>query len=130
MRLYPSNLTNSQWQVIKNIVDDGRRRKHSLLDAMNAILYITKSGCQWRILPLHYPLWKSVYYYFDKWRKNGMLTTIHDFLVKSIRVKSNHNPEPSLGIVDSQTTKASNMCQGNVAYDGGKRLKAVKDISW
>jgi putative transposase len=93
---------------------------------MNAILYITKSGCQWRTLPLHYPPWKSVYYYFDKWRKNDMLTAIHDFLVKSIRVKSNRNPEPSLGIVDSQTAKASNMCQGSVGYDGGKKIKGRK----
>ncbi len=55
MRHYPSDLTNSQWQVIKNLVDDGRKRKYSMLDVMNATLYITKSGCQWRMLPLHYP---------------------------------------------------------------------------
>lgn len=55
-----------------------------------------------------------------------MLTAIHDFLVKSIRVKSNRNPEPSLGIVDSQTAKASNMCQGSVGYDGGKKIKGRK----
>ena len=84
MRRYPSDLTNSQWQVIKNLIEDGRKRKYSLQDSMNAILYLTKSGCQWRMLPIHYPPWKSVYYYFNKWNKNGMLKAIHDFLVKCI----------------------------------------------
>lgn len=126
MRHYPSDLTNSQWQVIKNLIDNGRKRKYSLLDIMNAILYITKSGCQWRMLPFQYPPWKSVYYYFTSWNKNGILTKIHDYLVKDIRVKSGRNPEPSVGIVDSQTVKASNICQEDIGYDGGKKIKGRK----
>ena len=126
MRRYPSDLTNSRWQFIKNIVDNGRKRKYSIREIMNAILYLTKTGCQWRMLPLHYPPWKSVYYYFNKWTKNGVLTTLHDFLVKNIRIKAGRNPEPSVGIIDSQTAKASNLCQGNVGYDGGKKTKGRK----
>jgi putative transposase len=126
MRQYPSDLTNSQWQVIKILIDNGRKRKYSIREIMNAILYITKSGCQWRMLPLHYPPWKSVYYYFHKWSTNGLLTTIHDYLVKDIRIKSGREPEPSVGIIDSQTTKASNMCQDDVGYDGGKKIKGRK----
>lgn len=126
MRHYPSDLTNSRWQVIKNLVDDGRKRKYSMLDILNAILYLTKTGCQWRMLPIDYPPWKSVYYYFSKWSKQGLLADIHDHLVRDIRIRSGRNAEPSLGIVDSQTTKASNMCQGDIGYDGGKKIKGRK----
>ena len=83
---------------------------------MNAILYITKSGCQWRMLSLHYPPWKSVYYYFHKWSTNGLLTTIHDYLVKDMRTKSGREPELTVGIIDSQTAKSSNMCQDDVGF--------------
>jgi len=126
MRLYPSDMTNSKWQVIKYLLDDGRKRKYSMFNVMNAILYITKSGCQWRMLPNDYPPWKSVYYYFHKWRNNGLLSKVNDYLVRDIRAKSGRNPEPSVGIVDSQTAKASNMCQGDIGYDGGKKIKGRK----
>jgi putative transposase len=72
MKNYPSDLIESQWQVMENIVDPNqRKRKYLLHEIMNALLYITKSGIQWRMLPKEYAPWESVYYYFRKWKRMG-----------------------------------------------------------
>ena len=126
MRHYPSDLTNSQWQVIKSLIDNGRKRKYSIRKVMNANLYVTKSGYQWQMLPEQYLPWQSVYYYFYKWSIKGLLSVLHDTLVKFIRVKSGKNQEPSVGIVDSQTIKTINICQDEIGYDGGKKIKGRK----
>ena len=63
---YPSDLTHSQWQVIKELVDTGRKRKHDLRSVFNAVLYVVKTGCQWRMLPHDYAKWQVVYYYFSQ----------------------------------------------------------------
>ena len=87
MKKYPSDLTDNQWQVIKDLLENGRRRRHELREIMNGILYITKSGCQWRMLPKEYAPWQTVYYYFRLWKFNGVLKEIHDFLVHKVRLK-------------------------------------------
>ena len=62
---YPTNLTDKQWQFIVNFLDDKKRkRKHSLRDIMNAIFYLLKTGCQWRMLPSDFAPWNTVYYLF------------------------------------------------------------------
>ena len=126
MRNYQSDLTDSQWQVIENLVNNGRKRKYSMRSVTDALLYITKSGCQWRMLPKSYPPWESVYYYFRKWKSYGVIEEIHDFLVSKVRRKSNKASEPSVGIIDSQSVKAINVCQGDIGYDGGKKTKGRK----
>ena len=127
MKIYPSDMTESQWQVINKIVDPNqRKRKYSLQGIINALLYITKSGVQWRMLPKDFAPWESVYYYFRKWTGDGMIEEIHDMLTEKVRVGAGKNPAPSVGIVDSQTVKACNLCQGEVGYDGGKKIKGRK----
>jgi putative transposase len=127
MKTYPSDVTESQWQGIENILDsDKRKRKYSLRDVYNAILYVTKSGIQWRMLPKDMVPWQSVYYYFRKWKMNGVFEELHDFLVAKVRLKKGKNSTPSVGIIDSQSVKASNVCEGNVGYDGGKKIKGRK----
>ena len=126
MKQYPSDLTDSQWQVIKSIVDNRRKRKYSLRSIVNAILYITKSGCQWRMLPMNYPPWQSVYYYFNRWKSYGIIEELHDQLVEKVRMKSKKQALPTFGIIDSQSAKAINICQGEVGYDGGKKTKGRK----
>ena len=65
MSIYPTNLTEKQWQVIKNIVEpQERNRKSSLREILNGIFYVNKSGCQWRMLPSDFAPWQTVYYYF------------------------------------------------------------------
>jgi putative transposase len=126
MKNYQSDLTDNQWQVIKNMVDSGRKRKYELRGIINAILYITKSGCQWRMLPNDFAPWQSVYYYFRKWKRDGLIEEIHDYLVSKIRIKRGKDPLPSVGIIDSQSAKTINICEDNIGYDGGKKIKGRK----
>ena len=74
MSQYSTNLTDKQWQVIKKFINaQERKRKHHLRDIVNAILYINKTGCQWRMLPSHFAPWQTVYYYFRKWKLEGVI---------------------------------------------------------
>jgi putative transposase len=127
MKIYPTDLTESQWQVIEKIVDTNqRKRKYHLHEIMNAMLYIVKSGIQWRMLPKEYAPWESVYYYFRKWTRDGLIEEMHDALVEKVRTGVGKKPTPSVGIIDSQSVKACNLCEGDVGYDGGKKTKGRK----
>ena len=86
MSQYSTNLTDKQWQVIEKIINpQERQRKHQLRDIMNAILYINKTGCQWRMLPSHFAPWQTVYYYFRKWKLEGVIEDIMDTLHSLVR---------------------------------------------
>jgi putative transposase len=127
MKKYQSDVTESQWQIIKNIVDcEPRKRKYSMRDVLNTILYVVKGGIQWRMIPHDLVPWQSAYYYFRKWKNNGLIEELHDFLVEKVRVKKGKKVAPTVGIVDSQSVKSTNMCQGNIGYDGGKKIKGRK----
>jgi len=126
MRNYPSDLTDRQWQVIKKIIADKRKRRNPLRKVVDALLYITKSGCQWRMLPKEYPVWQSVYYYFRKWKRDGMFEEMNDALSSMVRKGKGKSGPPSVGIVDSQSAKSVNVCQEECGYDGGKKIKGRK----
>jgi len=127
MKKYQSDATESQWQIIEKIVDsEQRKRKYSLKDVFNTILYVVKSGIQWRMIPNDMVPWQSTYYYFRKWKMNGLIEELHDFLVEKVRIKKGKNACPSVGIIDSQSVKSTNMCEGNIGYDGGKKIKGKK----
>ncbi len=74
---------------------------------MNAILYIDRAGCQWRMLPREYPNWKTVYWYFTRWQDDGTWEHITDALRRQVRRKLERDPEPSAGILDSQSVKTT-----------------------
>ncbi|MGL5890607.1 MAG: IS5 family transposase [Bacteroidia bacterium] len=126
MTNYPTDLTDSQWQMLEKILDDSRKRKHDLRTIWNALLYVVKSGCQWRMLPLNFAPWSAVYYYFQKWSTDGTFEEVLDTLNIDQRKLQNKKEIPSLGIIDSQSVKTAHTCSQDVGYDAGKRLKGRK----
>jgi transposase len=127
MKKYPSDLNDSQWQVIKQFLNTERKRKHDLRKILNAILYLVKTGCQWRMLAGVYPNWQIVYYYFVRWKNQQILNQIKCFLVKQTRVKQGRSEQPSVGIIDTQSVKSTLVSRSNhTGYDGGKKIKGIK----
>src|SRR5438105_7688928 len=126
MTSYPTNVSNSQWQIISKFLDTDRSRKYELREIINAILYLVKSGCQWRMLPGDFPKWPIVYYYFRTWKKNAVLEEIHESLVEKIRKKQGKNEEPSVGIIDAQSVKSTLVSSEDKGFDAGKKVKGIK----
>lgn len=127
MKKYPSDITESQWEIIEKIIDSKpRKRKYFMGHVFNAVLYVVKGGIQWRMIPKDLVPWETAYYYFRKWKMNGLIDELHDFLVGKVRLKKGKSLQPSAGIIDSQSAKSSNMCRGGIGYDGGKKVKGKK----
>jgi len=126
MTSYPTNVSNSQWQIISKYLDVERNRKYELREIVNAILYLVKTGCQWRMLPGDFPQWTIVYYYFSVWKQNGMLEEIHECLVEKIRKQGNKKEEPSVGIIDAQSVKSTLVSSQDKGFDAGKKIKGIK----
>ena len=121
-----TELTDSQWQYIKDLVDSGRKRKYCLRTILNAIFKITRTGCQWRNLDEKYPPWESVYYYFRKWHKDGTWSMVLIYLVQKEQVRQGRDPEASMAAVDSQSVKKSSFISLDTGFDGGKKINGRK----
>lgn len=107
---YPTDLKYSEWMLIAGFFvanKRGRPRKWAMWQIVNAILYVTRTGCQWRMLPIDYPPWQTVYRYFRTWTKQGLWVQINAALVKQVRKKAGRDPQPSAAIIDSQSVKTS-----------------------
>ena len=128
MREYPTNLTDKQWQSMKDLFEPReRRRKNSLREIVNALLYITKTGCQWRMLPGDFAPWQTVYFYFRKWKQEGVFEDLMYRLRDSVR-KSYGRKSPSLGIIDSRSVRTSHHINSReCGVDGGKKIKGRKE---
>lgn len=86
---YPTNLTDCQWQILQKIIEPTivRKRKYPLRNIVDGILYIIKNGCQWRMLPKDHPPYNIVFYYFTKWKREGLIEEIMDALRDKVRQK-------------------------------------------
>ena len=124
--MYSTDLTNTQWQFIKSSLNiRERKRKYDLREIWNGVLYLVKTGCQWRMLPLNFPKWQLVYYYYSKWAGLEMFDLLLEKLRNKVRVKMGQNSDASLGIMDSQTVRWGNN-RSLKSFDGNKKIKGIK----
>ena len=122
---YETNLTDARWEIIAEFIEDGRKRQSDLRSVVDAILYLVKTGCQWRYLPEDFPKWQLVYYYFRKFEATGVIEIIHDSLRERVRVKKGKEGSPSLGLIDSQSVKTASLTTEK-GLDGNKKINGRK----
>ncbi len=129
-KLYPSDLSDSQWRMIQELIppakSGGRPRSLDMRQVINAIMYLTVGGIQWRMLPREYPKWQSVYTYFRMWRDDGTWQRIHDTLRAQVRRRAGRHKHPTAGSLDSQTVKTGTTPDGIRGFDNGKRITGRK----
>jgi len=110
---YPSDLTDDEWALLRPLLErerrDGRGRPRTVerREVVNAILYVLRTGCQWRYLPEGFPNWNTVYWYFARWTDDGTWECVNDTLRRQWRVQIGRDAEPSAGSIDSQSVKTT-----------------------
>ena len=125
---YTSDMTNSQWEIIKTILKKEKYRNiENKREQINAVFYVVKTGCQWRNLPKDFPNWKTVYSFYRRACLNGIWIKIQKELVKKTRILSGKNENPTYALIDSQSVKTASGNE-NRGYDGGKKRKEEKGI--
>jgi putative transposase len=126
---YPSDLTDEEWSAVEPFLPKaeatGSPRRTDLREVLNAIRYLVRSGCEWRMLPVHFPPWQTVYWWFRRLIRRLMFRTIHDVTLMIDRARAGRDTQPSAAVIDSQSVKAP-AAQGTRGFDGAKKIVGRK----
>ncbi|MFE5513025.1 IS5 family transposase [Streptomyces sp. NPDC056529] len=138
-RPYPSDLSDARWELIEPVLSAwrlerrsralhfGRPPEHDLRDIMDAILYVDRTGVQWRCLPHDFSHWNTVYGYFAKWADEGVFAQLNGLLRQLLRKKEGRNSEPSACVIDAQSVKTSTSVPApSQGIDAGKKIVGRK----
>lgn len=129
---YPTDLTDGQWALVERVLDEARGAggvppKHPRREIVNAILYVNRTGCSWRMLPKDFPPWQTVYNHFWRWRRDGTVERLHDVLRELVREHEGRSAEPTAASIDSQSVKGADTVGADTrGYDAGKKINGRK----
>ena len=126
---YPTDITDTHWAVLEPEIPaprpGGRPRTTDMREVVNAIFYLTHEGCTWRALPHDFPPWRTVYNYFDAWKRDGIWDRLIDILRVRLRAAAGRATSPRVACIDSQSVKTAYAGQ-EVGTDGGKKVRGRK----
>jgi len=127
---YPSSLTDHEWALVRDLFEvtgPGRPPRHSRRTMVDAIAYVVRSGCAWRMLPRHYPKWQTVYAAFREWVAKGRFIEMHARLAAMWREREERDPNPTAAVIDSQSVRTSAQ-GGPKGFDANKKIKGRKRV--
>jgi putative transposase len=130
---YPSDLSDNEWALLEPLIPqpstEGRPASLQRREILNGILYVLRSGCQWRMVPHDLPHWNTLYSYFRDWKRDGTWERIQTHLRQQVREQMGREAEPSAGSIDSQSIKTSAVRGDARGFDAGKKNPRQKTTS-
>ena len=132
---YPTDLTDEQWLRVRPFIPPakrgGRPRGADMHEVLNAVLYLVRAGCAWRLLPHDFGVhWNTAYQYFRRFVREGTWERLHDALRESVRTAAGREPTPSAAVIDSQSVRTTRKGGSRSAATRPRRSRAASATSW